>query len=425
MGTNPSCSCGFSADAGRRHVRLRSVDLASTASYCQIDSSLIAHSRSILPEDSDHQSLLCVSMTVFGPPWDQLRLEDLAAFLRDAPSEPLNWEIKGNLNAGSLRKAVCGFANGHDDGYLIIGAKEQAGSWALDGTTFTGQDPPAAITDLLVNGGVQPYPDGLDVQPFDLGNGKHVAVLRIPPVATPPSMTKGTVYERVAGQTIPVTDPTRLASLFERGDAARQAGVAKAEQIAAQVLRTASAGPENVQFGFGLAAPGFPLDLTPRLFVPSFSADAEARIRAVLADDARRLPPGEARISRSVTQFELIYKVEATDRRLGFDWLVQVSRLGAVGVHWTTGAQHSRIDSIVGSLGSPLGRAWRFGDGALTALGVHSPRYLHMIVGAPFPPAALPKIARGGVFGPTEDALASIERELRRASGEVIFEDEQ
>jgi hypothetical protein len=36
----------------------------------------------------------------------------------------------------------------------------------------------------------------------------------------------------------------------------------------------------------------------------------------------------------------------------------------------------------------------------------------------------MPLVARGGVLGPTEEMLTSIERELRRAGGEMIFEDE-
>jgi hypothetical protein len=175
-------------------------------------------------------------MTVFGPSWDALQLEDLEAFLQDAPAEPLNWEAKADLNHGSVRKQVCGF--------LILGAQEKAGGgWTLDGLRFPGQDPPTAVTDLLTSGGVTPYPDGLDVRSFAVGDGKHVAVIRIPPVATPPCMTHGAVFERVAGKTIPVTDPARLASLFARGDGAKQAGIAKAEQLAGRMIREAGADP--------------------------------------------------------------------------------------------------------------------------------------------------------------------------------------
>ncbi|MGH2834143.1 MAG: AlbA family DNA-binding domain-containing protein, partial [Solirubrobacteraceae bacterium] len=107
----------------------------------------------------------------------------------DQPTQELH------LAASSLRKAVCGFANGRTNGYLIIGAEEHNGSWVLDGTCFPGGDPPSAITDLLTNEGVRPYPVGLDVRPFNTGDGRHIAVIRVPPVATPPCMTKGTVYE--------------------------------------------------------------------------------------------------------------------------------------------------------------------------------------------------------------------------------------
>ena len=361
-------------------------------------------------------------MTIFGAAWDQLALSHLEAFLQGAPSEPLEWEVKEDFNPDSVRKQVCGFANSHDGGYLILGVKrQQNGAWAFDGVGFPNRDAPSDVTDVIANGGVTPYPDGLLVRDFPAASGKHIALVYIPRTSTPPCITKGTVFERVAGKTIPVNDPARLASLFERGDAARQAGVQKAEQIAAGVLQQAQADSANAQFALGLAAPGYPLDLTPRLFAPSFNTHAQQRISDMLGD-APQTPLG-VRIFPSITQFELRYKLESADKRLGHNWFVSVSRIGAVGVHWTMGVQRTTVASLVTGVNSPLAKAWRYAHETLTELGIGAPRYLNLRVGIPLPPP-FASVAREAVFGPSEDALASIQRELRRASGEMIFEAE-
>jgi hypothetical protein len=102
--------------------------------------------------------------------------------------------------------------------------------------------------------------------------------------------------------------------------------------------------------------------------------------------------------------------------------MICVARQGAVGVHWTKGVQHSTVASLIRPPDSPVEQAWRYAHETLAALGVKSPRYLHLIVGVPLPTPAF--VAHGGVLGPTEDGLASVERELRRAGGEMSFEDE-
>jgi hypothetical protein len=154
----------------------------------------------------------------------------------------------------------------------------------LDGAIFPNRDPPSDVTDLIVNGGVVPYPDGLRVRELTTTDEKHVGVIHIPPTATPPCITGGSVFERVSGKTVPVTDPARLAALFHQGDTARQAGVTNAERISRQVLLAAKSDAANTQFALGLAVPGGPLDLTPRLFTPGFHGDALTRISDVLVD---------------------------------------------------------------------------------------------------------------------------------------------
>jgi hypothetical protein len=65
------------------------------------------------------------NVTIFGAAWNNLGLDDLARFLGDAEPEPPLWEAKGvEANPGTVRKQVCGFANSHEGGYLIIGASQ-------------------------------------------------------------------------------------------------------------------------------------------------------------------------------------------------------------------------------------------------------------------------------------------------------------
>lgn len=66
---------------------------------------------------------------------------------------------------------MCGLSNGHDTGYLILGAElADDEGWRLTPIAFPNDDPPSAITDLLAGGGVTPYPDGLDVREFPANN---------------------------------------------------------------------------------------------------------------------------------------------------------------------------------------------------------------------------------------------------------------
>src|SRR6266850_6401943 len=94
---------------------------------------------------------LATRVTIFGVSWDELEPQDVAAFLADAEDEALRWESKGGggrPNPGSVRKAVCGFANSRG-GYLIIGADRRDGAWSVDGVDF-GVDEPGTWLDSVI-----------------------------------------------------------------------------------------------------------------------------------------------------------------------------------------------------------------------------------------------------------------------------------
>jgi hypothetical protein len=366
-------------------------------------------------------------MTIFGAAWEELMLQDLTDFLHDGASEPLLWEAKRDLNKSEVRAQVCGFANGHDTGYLIIGADQaKNGTW-----TFEGLEPPAAglpsqITDYLHNGGVEPFPEGLDVRTLDIDNGRQIAVVRIPPIATPPCNTRGTVYERVSGKTIPVKDPVRLNALFEQGararERAREAAARAAELALDRGSRSFDSG--HIQFGFGLAATGYTRDVRTRPFTPTFESVARSSLLTVLAHDPLQPPIAK----REVNQETLILETNPEDKRLGYNWMVRASTDGAIGVFWLQGITQTNIESLTGE---PLRRVW---ECANEIIGMHNPRgarYMHVLfAGGEFPrnkvlsnARVFPAVARGPLGkGIDHDVLGSIGRELRRYQGEMAWE---
>lgn len=370
-------------------------------------------------------------MTIFGPTLDKLTVADLGAFFSDAPSEALEWEAKSELNAGSIRKQVCGFANSHDGGYLVLGIQDpkQGGTWGLEGVVFPGGDAPDYVTNLIATGParVTPYPDGLDVRALDVGDGKQIAVVAVPPVPVPPCMTGGAVFERVSGKTIHVEDPARLAALFGRGDAAR----GRAAQLAETAAESANAeaahrcDPRHVQFALGLAAVAYTMDVESRLFSTSFDDVLRARMADLSKDDPLVAPSGPVFV-RQVTQDSMTLRIDAV-HELGDGWLTQVSRNGWVGIHWTMSIQQASAHSVV----ERMQKAWVATDEILGGLDAAGARYLHLILsGGRFPridqfPHLLPHVVRGPL-GPGADdmVLASIERELLRAAGQPVMEDQ-
>lgn len=376
-------------------------------------------------------------MTIFGVRWEDLCLADLARFLADAEPEPLLWEAKGiEAKPGEVRRQVCGFANSHDGGYLIIGASQGAdGSWTLDGVEFN-DEPPTWIANVVADGGVTPYPEGLDTRTFPTSDDKWVVVVRVPPTPTPPCNARGTVYERVSGRTISVKEPTRLAQLFGRGDQARRDAHAKADVAAREVLLVGRGlqryRPPRMQFGLGLAAPGYLPGINSRLFSLEFEECVGATIDAI--DHGPMIAGGPA-LDAEVLQDARVFMSEGRENLLGWSWAVRATWHGAVGVYWVGGVDQAFIDSTVNK---PVRAAWTAAEAILDGLAPQGPRYLEVVVaGGPFPPngpgPASPRgyqpppatvIGRGPLTpGVHETVLTSIERELRRATGEMAYEE--
>ena len=165
----------------------------------------------------------------------QIELSDVEALLDDTGAEPLHWEAKGvKIKRGEVREQICGFANSHDGGYLILGTEARDQAWGLDGVEFPNDDPPTWISQIAED--VQPSPEGLDTRAIKTQGRCWIAVVWVPPTPTPPCNAHGTVYERVSGRTVSVRDPVRLAQLFGRGEQAHDAARNGAQEAARQAL---------------------------------------------------------------------------------------------------------------------------------------------------------------------------------------------
>jgi hypothetical protein len=178
-------------------------------------------------------------MTIFGVPWERLSESDVEAFLKRAGDEPLLWEAKGTkLYPDEVRRQVCGFANSHEGGYLILGAEQNrdTGQWTLDGVPFR-DEARTWISNVIGDpeSGVRPRPD-FDVHLWEVNDRRHLAVIRVNPTPTPPCIANGTVYERIPGKTQTVRDPIRLAALFAQGDDARRSARDRAERASLAVV---------------------------------------------------------------------------------------------------------------------------------------------------------------------------------------------
>jgi hypothetical protein len=230
------------------------------------------------------------------------------------------------------------------------------------------------------------------------------------------------VYERVSGKTIPVTDPTRLASLFARGETARGQATSAAAHAARDVVRLAKSSA-GVQFGLSLAAASYAPDVGSRLFTTGFDSGMQSSISTLLSDDDPTSAAGAG--VREVTQEALSFRVAAT-HELGDAWIVRASRDGAVAIHWALAVRRADVMTVM----ERVKRAWASADELVGALGAVGPRNLHLIaVGEAFPTDAnrrpvLPRVIRDGLAnGTNESVLASISRELLRATGVIAYED--
>jgi hypothetical protein len=215
-------------------------------------------------------------LELFETPWEDLDADGVRDFLESAGEEGVTWEAKagdekGRLHPDSLRKAVCGLAN-RIGGYVLVGAKWNKAEkrWELPGITPPDEEPELWIGKVVR--GLTPAPR-FEPKAWTLDDGRVVAVVWVEPVDEPACMTpKGAVFERVSGETLPVTDPARLDALFRGGQQARERAEQFADRAAARALDAPGWQSERtVAISVALAPIGRETDdISSRLFVPSF-----------------------------------------------------------------------------------------------------------------------------------------------------------
>jgi hypothetical protein len=366
-------------------------------------------------------------------------LEAVQAYLDEAEDEPLLWEAKGTrLHKSEVRAQVCGFANSHEGGYLILGTDEAEDGWRTIGVAFD-SEPTTWLSDVIGDPerGVRPRPD-FDIRAWPTEAG-HVVVMRVRPTSTPPCMANGTVYERLPGKTSPVREPLRLADLFRRGDEVRRYAQAAADRAAHLALEAVSdrgdtevqdesqqphTGLRAIRFAVGVAATGHPPDIASRLFQDAFVIKYWEDLR----DLPSGLPQGWGRPPDPVewSQTSLTWRREVRGALQDYDIVLRASWDGAAAVGKRIATEDAYLDSLVEYQAGP---AWRLADEMVQHLKGFGDFYMTVLfAGGKFPRRPGPEdeilaMRRGPLLpGVDEVHLASLGRELLRSVGSPASE---
>jgi hypothetical protein len=368
--------------------------------------------------------------TIFSVEWEKLELEHIRRYLDGAEDEPLLWECKGTkLNPHDIRKEVCGFANGNEPGYLILGADEGDGGWELNGYEFA--DEPPKWVSQIVRDGVRPYP-APDVRswPIEEGSAKNVAVVRVEPVATPPCFSRGTVYERISGATIAVKEPAQLATLYGRGQAARE----RAEKLAVGHAMHSRDDYEHelmsgnrCRFALAVAATGYKDDISSRLFTPEFDEVLKKVARESLVRPEGRPEDVLTPTLLSSRQWgRLAYTQDQRGIDLEIAWLVIGHWSGTAILQYVTTTDYVEADRVVeGEVRDALTAALPL----VETLGGYGPRYIAVNIHGgdalhtyetrkPLEAA----MSRGPTADGADELIPSLTRELFRAREQTAHE---
>ena len=360
----------------------------------------------------------------FGVPWDQLDVHALRTFLANAGSESLRWEAKADNERGALdrrdiAKAICAFANSELGGYLILGAKQdgRGGPWVLPGLAMPPSgDLPPWVSQIAA--GMRPRPT-IDVRELGAERDRGpTAVVWIPPAGEPPVITQdGTVYLRVAGASIPVTDQHVLAELFASGKAAR----ARAES-AASSDKNLQPGPSSYG-GFIFAATGGPRGLDAPLFRSRVFDAMEASLR-----DAFKTWVGPAPLAKRRVQPETL-RVRIPSLGSAPSAQIVATRTGVVAI---------QVDANPGASGNALAivadsdwpaAAWRASLPVHQALGSSGSLFVRLEIARDF--ASIPWQMKhvtielwAALAEPSDEHVALLTKEVRRAAGEPVLDDD-
>jgi hypothetical protein len=306
-------------------------------------------------------------MSLFEVEWDNLELAHVAVFLSDAGEEGLTWEAKGGQtpNAGSVTKAVCGFANSRG-GYLILGAERETEGWTTTGIEFPGGEASTWLASVI-GSTLRPVPK-TEVKAWSVSDTRALAVVRVEPIAVTPCITnRGVIFERTSGQTNPVSDPSALARLFDQGQRVRE----RAELIAGRALAirpeppSPSESQQHTLAAIAIAGTGLPEDLSRHLFASAFATQT---FREALQENLHVGPllthPWYAVVSQNAL----------TGHLRGHDatWVARAAWDGSVAFAYNSIFRETTSDDLI----SILRGACAAGVAILGALEVSGPAYL-------------------------------------------------
>lgn len=213
--------------------------------------------------------------------FEELKLDHVHAFLREAGDESALWEAKGadddglGLRPQHVTKSVCAFAN-QFGGVLLLGASKRGEDWGV-----TGFQPPGDDVDLWLNQAIEslrPIP-ATATKVFSLEEGRVVAVIDTAALSETPCMTSaGEIFERVSGKSERVVEPLRLAALVERGRDARERSEVLALRSSKAIFDSPGLGVASCAWiSFGMAATSYEADIGSRLFTNRFKEEMRVR----------------------------------------------------------------------------------------------------------------------------------------------------
>lgn len=363
---------------------------------------------------------------IFGVTWDRLDVTALERFLETAEDESLLWEAKGGgepPSAQSIQKHVCGFANSLG-GYLILGADRREPGWELTGVDFGQREPATWIGNCI--GALRSAP-AFDVKLLRVDD-RQAAVIRVETAPVPPAMTaNGTVYERVVGATVPVTEPLVLLDLTNRGRELRDVARETARSHALDLLRSP---PERrplreypqhpPALTLALRAVGPPPDIAERPFRQSFFSTLRDRGSERLRDAGPFTPLVNAAVSQTASWLTVD----------GFhsSWIAFAHRDGTIVLGRGNDRDEDHLPSLTRDNG-PLEVAWTLAADLLGELGCEGAAHLCVAVDGSRPgfrgvDGEVIVEREATVEAPDRAAFMSVCRELHRATGEVELEPE-
>jgi len=363
-----------------------------------------------------------------------LTLEQIQTFLEHELEEGLTWEAKGSheIRPEQVRKAVSGFANAVG-GSLILGAERDASGWRLPGVMFPGGEAKTWLSSVIRE--LEPVPR-YEVRVFPADGEALVAVVGVEPVDVPPCMSGGSVFERVSGQTVPVTDPASLRSLFARGAEARDSAVKRAQRSAVAIFHDPEIPheayrlvahqdarlPGRPAFGFAIAPVAWPDACREAVFRASFRERLEDATVSRMAGPVRRAEPRYEQ-TRSLVQVLL-------PDWYGF-WTVRVYVDGAAAAAYTTERTSEQIAPI--NVMNRLEETWKLASDALEAIGAAGAAYFALYLRSTrqppggqwiITPPMMDVLGGLSIGPPTVAALDSIKRELDREAGYLASDPE-